>query len=206
MNLPSSRRLLCGLFCAGGLIAWLGICAAPAPGASKPKPRRYEDLTNPLLGPDYAAWMLGAISRMASDGEIDEFLALKNDESAAVFIESFWKRRDISPGSEGNPAREVFDARSEEADRLYSEAGILGRHTARGALFVLYGAPAKIDFDMTSVRGNQALEVWHYDEKSSYGLDGKKPFGNFRFIKQGGLTVPFAPGRAPVRPQRRPPG
>ncbi|MEP7013547.1 MAG: GWxTD domain-containing protein [Acidobacteriota bacterium] len=190
----------------GLLLGVLVGAGSPADAAAKPQSRRYEDLTNPLLGPDYAAWMLGAVSRMASDPEIVEFLALHTDESAAAFVESFWKKRDLTPGSEGNPAREVFDTRSEEADRLYSEAAILGRHTARGAVFVLYGAPAKIDFDITSLPGNQALEVWHYDEKAPFGLDGKKPFGNFRFIKAGGLTVPFVPGRTRIRPGVRPPG
>ncbi len=184
-----------------GLIALLGLAASRAEAAVKPQSRRYEDLTNPLLGPDYAAWLLGAVSRMASDQEIAEFLALRTDETAAAFIENFWKKRDLTPGSEGNLAREVFDTRSEEADRLYSEAAILGRHTARGAIFVLYGAPAKVDFDITSLPGNQAIEVWRYDEKAPFGLDGKKPFGLFRFIKQGGLTVPFVSGRTIRRPR-----
>ena len=201
-----SRRVLWANFAACGLIVLLGLTALPAEAAAKPQSRRFEDLTNPLLGPDYAAWMLGAVSRMASDPEIAEFLALHSDEAAADFVERFWKKRDLTPGSEGNLAREVFDTRSDEADRLYSEAAILGRHTARGAIFVLYGAPAKIDFDITSLAGNQALEVWHYDEKAPFGLDGHKPAGIFRFIKEGGLTVPFVPGRTIRRPRLRPPG
>jgi len=196
------RRARFAVLAAAGLVALFGALfeAAPAEAAAKPQSRRYEDLTNPLLGPDYAAWLLGAVSRMASDQEIAEFLALNTDETAAAFIERFWQKRDLTPGSEGNLAREVFDTRSDEADRLYSEAGILGRHTARGAIFVLYGAPAKVDFDITSIAGNQAIEVWRYDEKAPFGLDGKKPFGLFRFIKQGGLTVPFT-GRTRVRPR-----
>lgn len=192
---------------ASALLALLGALAeaAPAEGAAKPKVRRYEDLTNPLLGPDYAAWLLGAVSQMSSEAEVDEFLSLKRDEDAAAFVERFWQKRDLSPGREGNLAREVFDSRSEEADRLYSESAILGRHTARGAVFVLFGAPAKVEFDITSLRGNQALEVWRYDEKAPYGLNGQKPSGTFRFIKQGGLTVPFT-GHTRIRPKVRPPG
>ncbi len=191
----------CGAAC--GLAALLALAPSRADAAPKAKSQRYEDLTNPLLGPDYAAWMLGAVSRMASTGEVEEFLGLRSDEDAAAFIERFWQRRDLTPGSEGNLARQVFDARSDEADRLYSEAGILGRHTARGAVLVLYGTPAKIEFDITSLRGNQAIEVWRYDDKAPFGLDGKKPVGIFRFIKQGGLTVPFT-GRTRVRPRPRP--
>lgn len=200
------RRARFALLFACGLVGFVGFATSPAGAAAKPQSRRYEDLTNPLLGPDYAAWLLGAVSRMSSDAEIAEFLALRTDESAAAFIEGFWKKRDLTPGSEGNLAREVFDTRSDEADRLYSEAGILGRHTARGAILVLYGAPAKVDFDITSLPGDQALEVWHYDQKTPFGLDGQKPPGLFRFIKQGGLTVPFVPGRSIKRPRFRPPG
>lgn len=200
------RRLRLALIIAPALAVLLGVLAeAPAEGAAKPKARRYEDLTNPLLGPDYAAWLLGAISRMSSEAEVDEFLSLKSDEEAAAFVERFWQRRDLTPEREGNLAREVFDARSEEADRLYSESAILGRHTARGSVFVLFGPPAKVEFDITSLRGNQALEVWRYDEKAPFGLNGQKPGGIFRFIKQGGLTVPFT-GQTRVRPRGRPPG
>lgn len=177
-----------------------------APAADAARPIRYEDLTNPLLGPDYAAWLLGAVSRMASGAEIEEFLKLRSDEAAASWVERFWERRDLTPGREGNLARQVFDTRSDEADRLYSEAGILGQHTARGAVLVLYGAPAKVDFDITSIPGNQAIEVWHYDSKAPFGLDGKRPVANFRFIKAGGLTVPYVPGHENRRPRVRPPG
>ncbi len=201
------RRMRCAVLAASALVALLGISIEVAPAeAAKPKPRRYEDLTNPLLGPEYAAWLLGAVSQMSSEPEIDEFLALKSDEAAGAFVERFWQKRDLTPEREGNLAREVFDFRSEEADRLYSESAILGRHTARGSVFVLFGAPAKIEFDITSIRGNQALEVWRYDEKAPFGLNGKKPPGIFRFIKHGGLTVPFVPGHTRVRPRPRPPG
>lgn len=201
------RRVRFAVLAASWLVALLGVLfEAASAEAAKPKARRYEDLTNPLLGPDYAAWLLGAVSQMSSEPEVNEFLALRSDEAAAAFIERFWQKRDLTPGSEGNLAREVFDARSEEADRLYSESAILGRHTARGAIFVLFGAPAKVEFDITSIRGNQALEVWRYDEKSSFGLNGKKPPGILRFIKHGGLTVPYVPGQTRVRPRPRPPG
>ncbi|HEV7670290.1 MAG TPA: GWxTD domain-containing protein [Thermoanaerobaculia bacterium] len=200
--MPRRLRSALLLICLAG--ALLGLAAMPSEAAARSQ--RYEDLTNPLLGPDYAAYLLGAVSRMATVAEVEEFLALRSDEAAAAWVERFWQRRDLTPKSEGNLAREVFDVRSDEADRLYSESAILGRHTARGAIFVLYGTPAKVEFDITSLRGNQAIEVWRYDDKAPFGLDGKKPVSIFRFIKEGGLTVPFMSGRSSRRPPRRPPG
>ncbi|HXU44162.1 MAG TPA: GWxTD domain-containing protein [Thermoanaerobaculia bacterium] len=186
--------------------ALLGAGLVFASGASDAaKPRRFEDLTNPFLGPDYTSWLIGAPSRLATDAEVAEFLALKSDEAAAAWVDSFWERRDLTPGREGNPAREVFEARSEEADRLYGEGGFLGRRTARGATYVLYGEPAKVEFDIAPSSNSPAIEVWTYEAKTAkFGLDGRKPASTFRFIKLGDLTVPYVPGRVDRRLRPRP--
>src|SRR4030095_13912162 len=121
----------------------LGLLAAGCGGGAS-APRSLAELTNPFLGPEHSAWLVGAGSRLASPQEIQEYQALRDDQQAEAFIESFWQRRDAAPDKPGNPLREAYDQRAANADRLFSEAGFLGRRTDRGVLYVLYGPPERM--------------------------------------------------------------
>ena len=88
--------------------------------------RTMADLTNPFLGPDWSAWLVGPISRLTTPEETQAFLALKDDAAAAAFAESFWKKR-------GAAVQQAYAERALNADRLYSEGGYLGHRTDRGA-------------------------------------------------------------------------
>jgi GWxTD domain-containing protein len=165
------------------------------------------ELTNPFLGPERSGWLVGAISRLATPQEIQGYLALKDDQQAATFIEAFWAHRDPAADKPGNPVREAFDRRSAEADRLYSEAGFGGHRTDRGVIYILYGAPEKDEFEVSPVSGGPPVEVWTYGAQLPSGLDGRRPNGIYRFIKRGDLTVLYFPGvrSEPVLPQVEPP-
>src|SRR5688572_23947622 len=167
-------------------------------GGGAPASRSRAELTNPFLGPEYSAWLIGPVARMATSQEIQEFLALQDDTAAATFVQAFWDRRDPSPDKPGNPIREAFDSRAAEADRKYSEAGLLGRRTDRGTVYVIYGPPSDTDFEVSPIPNGPPLEVWTYEAGSPSGLDAKRPVNIYRFIKQGDLTVLYAAGRQPT--------
>lgn len=175
------------------------VCA-DAFAATKPRQRTLADLTNPFLSPERTGWLVGAVSRLASDQEIDDYLALRDDQQAKDFIAAFWRRRDPDPLIPGNPAFEIFTARSEQADKAFSEAGYLGRRTDRGTIFVLYGPPSKVDFEVGRGPRGTPVEKWLYADKVPEGLDGKKPQGAYRFAKRGDLTVFFSPHLQPRLP------
>jgi GWxTD domain-containing protein len=176
-------------------------------GGGASTPRSLAELTNPFLGPEHSGWLVGAVSRLASPQEIQEYQALRDDQQAEAFIESFWERRDAAPDKPGNPLREAFDQRAANADRLYSEAGFLGRRTDRGVLYVLYGPPEKVDHEVSPVPNGPPIEVWRYGSRTPSGLDGKRPAGLYHFIKRGDLTVLYVPGMrpGPLAPQLEPP-
>lgn len=185
------------------LVFPLGGCGGG--GAAAPASRSRAELTNPFLGPDYTAWLIGPVARIATPQEIQEFLALQDDTRAAAFVQAFWDRRDPSPDKPGNPIREAFDARSAEADRKYSEAGFLGRRTDRGTVYVIYGPPSKAEFEVSPIPNGPPLEVWTYDSGAPSGLDAKRPAGIYRFIKQGDQTVLYTAGRQPATLLQEPP-
>lgn len=183
------------------------LAAACAGGGGAP--RSIADLTNPALGPEFSGWLIGAISRIATPEEVQSYLALRDDEAARAFVESFWQRRDPAPDRPGNPLRETFDERSAAADRSYSEAGFQGRRTDRGTIYILYGRPTKVDFEVSPTPGDSPIEVWTYDASAPSGLDARRPAGLYRFIKRGDLTVTYMPTQrraiptVPPRPNRR---
>jgi GWxTD domain-containing protein len=157
------------------------------------------DLTNPFLGPDYSAWLIGPVARIAKPDEIKAYLALRDDGQAAAFIEQFWERRNPNPGR-GNPLLVKFDERAEVADKKYSEAGLLGRRTDRGTIFIVYGPPAKGGFEVAKRPTDSPIEVWQYSTSAPAGLDGKHPDIFYRFTKRGDLTVLYfpRPGTVPL--------
>jgi GWxTD domain-containing protein len=198
-----AARLGCAL-----LLATLVGCAS-----SGPTPRALGELINPSLGPDYSDWMVGAASQLATPEEITQFISLSDDTAAARFVEDFWARRNSTPNRQGNPLRQAFEERSGEADHLYSESEVRGRHTDRGTTLILYGPPRKISFDVAQNPLQPPIEVWTYGHEHSAGIHGKQPPNEVRFSKRGDLTVFYSAGgthqQRPVRhsvlPEDEPP-
>jgi GWxTD domain-containing protein len=165
--------------------------------------REAVDLLNPLLSPELAGWMLGAPGRMASDDEVREFTALAEDAAAVAFVERFWSVRDPDPGRPGNPVRETAERRALEADRRFAESARAGRATDRGTTYVLFGEPAKIEFEPSELYGEPPIEIWRYPAGSPEGLDGERPQRVYKFARKGDVTKFYVPGR-PGRYTQRP--
>jgi GWxTD domain-containing protein len=191
---------------AAAVACGLAACSSTAAG---PSTLSAAELANPLLGPAHSQWLVGPIGVMATREERAEFLCLASDEAAEAFIEGFWERRKPFPLRPDNPLRETFDARAAEADRLYSEAGYLGRRTARGAVHVLFGPPPEVDYEVSPHPDDPPIVVWRYPADAPPGLHGTAPERLYRFIKRGGdLTEEYRERRTPIsdRPGTRHPG
>ena len=147
------------------------------------KPKDPVELFTPMLGIEYAHWLVGPIVEMASEKEVETYLFLTSDEKAAEFVEKFWEKH-----NEGTPVfqktpRQTFEERAEEADKKYSEGTYPGRRTDRGTVLILYGEPETIEFESPQRVGDPPLEVWKYPKGAEKGLDGKKPKRQFRFVR-----------------------
>lgn len=191
-----------GLLAAG----CLALSTACSSGGAAGPGRSITELTNPFLRPEYSSWMVGAASRLATPEEIRAYLALRDDAQAAAFIEEFWAKRDPTPDRPDNAIRTAFEQRSAEADRLFSESGYLGRYTDRGALFVLFGPPTKVDFEVSPTPDLPPIELWSYGPDAPSGINGQRPAGYYRFLKRGDLTTTYIPGQVDPRLRRRPAG
>ncbi len=184
---------------AGTVLVLAALALAGCGSGGSSTPRSAADLVNFQLGPEYSHWLLGPIARMATPQEVQAYLALAGDFAAADFIEAFWARRDPDPEERGNPLRRAFEERAADADRMYSEAGLLGRRTARGTIHVLYGPPATVEYEIAP-EGGEPIEVWKYAADAPAGLDGRSPERFYWFRKVGELTRFYQ--RRPQRPVR----
>ncbi|HVS01511.1 MAG TPA: GWxTD domain-containing protein [Thermoanaerobaculia bacterium] len=184
------------------LLALAGSLAVLACAGEGAAPRTPADLTNPYLGPAWSQWLVGAIASMATQAEVDRYLAVRSDQEAEAFVAAFWQRRDPDPTRPGNRLHELFESRAQEADRRFAEAGYPGRRTPRGQIWVLFGQPEEIEYETNPRVGEPPLEVWSYPREAARGLHGKTPAHQYHFIKRGELTVRYHPLRE--GPQRRP--
>jgi GWxTD domain-containing protein len=178
-----------GLFAA---LAGAALLAAACGPPGEVTPHHTAALNNTYLSPALSQWLIGAISQMASPEEVRAYLELRDDATAESFIEAFWGARDADPSRPGNPLRELFEQRERDADRRFSEAGYLGRRTDRGRTYVLYGDPAKADYEINPHEGDPPVERWVYGTESRVGLNRRRPAPVYRFVKRGDLTVFYA--------------
>jgi len=174
-----------------GLLLAVG-CLWGCAGGGEPVLTRAE-LTNPALGLEYSAWLIGPIAALATQEEIGTYLSLRGDKEAQEFIDRFWQKRQPHANSSTNEALEIYQRRCAEADRQFSEGGYLGQRTDRGTLYVLYGPPQETQFQISPAPQDPPIELWVYAADAAPGLDGKRPSRFYRFIKRADVTVTYRP-------------
>lgn len=175
---------------------WLivaSLLAGPAAeAAERGKRRTADELLNVYLSPGRAQWLVGPIAQIASNEQIDSYLAITDDEVAERFIAEFWAGRRALKGTPGLTARQQFEHLAAEADRRFGEATFPGRRTDRGTIFILYGPPDDIDYRPSGRKQLGEVEIWYY-QRPRVGLDGEAPKNAYYFIEDGDLTR-FASG------------
>ncbi len=144
-----------------------------------------DDLINPFLGPTHTRWMVGPVGQLADEEERTLFLLIESDEPAEAFVEQFWHRRD-------GALKRQFALRAAEADKRYSESGLLGRRTDRGMVYVLFGDPEKTEWEEHRDIDDPDIELWTYPKGAAKGLNGKKPARRYRFARDGDVMRLFS--------------
>jgi GWxTD domain-containing protein len=178
------------------LIAASLVAGLPATGAEREKRGSADEVINLFLSPGYAQWLAGPIAHIATDEEIEAYLAITDDEAAERFIDEFWSRRVPVAGPPGVTARQQFERLAEEADRKFGEDTLIGRRTDRGTIFILYGPPAEVDYQPARKARAGLVEIWKY-EKDEVGMDGNAPKRHYYFIKRNDVTVFALPSEWP---------
>src|SRR5688572_27784351 len=151
------RRIVAAL--AVGVMVLL---AFPAAQAAR---RKVDYLDKPV-----PEWRQGPVRYILTKWEDEEYKSLKDQESRARFIESFWSRRDGTPGTPGNEFRAEFWKRYRDANRLYGEeVSKDGWRTDMGKIHILRGPPDEISRDLMG-EGHRGTVVWTYRNSGQTGL------------------------------------
>jgi len=168
--------------------------------AEAKKTKDPDELFNPLLGVQWSHWLVGPI---AEDKEIEAYLQLTSDAEAEAFAETFWAKRNQGTAVFKKSSEDLFKARTEEANKRFTEGTFPGNRTARGTVLIIYGEPEKISFESPKKLGYPPLEIWEYGKDSEKGLDDKKPKKRYRFVEIDGSTVLYTGQSLRVDPRAR---
>ena len=116
----------------------------------------------PLVSLPWASdrFLVDEVHFLISSRERGELVALEGAFDRERFIDLFWARRDPTPGTPRNEAREDQERRLVECDVLFREGAERGRHSERGRIHQLLGPPRfRESFDRSPL---VPLELWHY--------------------------------------------
>ncbi len=187
------------------LLLVAALLAVPAAAAKKKKKKLSdpEELFNPLLGIEYSHWLVGPIAEIASEEEIEEYLALVTDEDAASLIDAFWLGRAEGYGFFDKKPHQIFEERATEADKRFSEGALPGRSTDRGMIWIVYGEPEDVEYEIPRDTKIPTLEVWTYSKDAEAGLGGEKPKRAYRFVEIDGSKVFYSGQKFRLDPVQR---
>ncbi|MDD8015437.1 MAG: GWxTD domain-containing protein [Acidobacteriota bacterium] len=137
--------------------------------------------------------------------EKEVFMQLDNDRDRDIFIESFWKQRDPTPGTPANEYKDEIIKRFEYANVEFRKGAPRdGWMTDMGRFYIILGPPnSKEDFDMQSEI--YPCKVWYYYGDAAKGLP---TYFALVFFKKSGageykLYDPVADGPASLLVSKR---
>lgn len=156
-----------------------GVHAAGQKAAKAPAPKKtaVEDLSAPQQ-----EW-LKITAYLILPVERDVFMRLENERDRDLFIETFWKHRDPTPGTPANEYREEILKRFAYVNRVFHRSSPReGWRTDQGRIYMILGPPVSIE--RFNNLGVHPCEAWSY-----YGDPAKDlPSAfNLLFWQRGGV-------------------
>ncbi len=131
----------------------------------------------------YQEW-LNLTTHIILPEEKGVFLELQNNRDRDLFIVSFWRQRDPTPGTPQNEYKDEHLDRFGYADTFFRRGTTRdGWRTDMGRIYIILGPPVSIErFD--NVMGVYPCQVWSYYGDSSKGLPTNF---TFLFFKRNGV-------------------
>lgn len=159
-----------------GLLVLIGLLAATFPAAA-------QKVDPKTLAQKYRDW-LDLVAYHIQPVEKDVFLQLQNDRDRDLFIETFWKQRDPTPGTPENEYKEELEKRFAYCNTFYGRGTTrAGWKTDMGRIHMILGPPASVEHFEATI-GLVPCYSWSY-----YG-DARKdlpPQFILLFYQRGGV-------------------
>ena len=159
--------------------------ATPQPAARQQQQTRSRQAED--SGRALQRWLNEDVAYIITDEERKVFKELKTDEEREQFIEAFWLRRDPSPDTIENEARDDHYSLIAKANERYA-SGIPGWKSDRGRILIIWGEPDEIESHPAGGQyqrpfedgGGQTstfpFEIWRYRYLEGIGNEVKFEF------------------------------
>jgi GWxTD domain-containing protein len=145
----------------GGLLLPLFMAPSVAPQIKK-SPRD--------LPPQYRRWLEEEVIYIISPKERDVFLQLGLDRERDIFIEAFWKQRDLNPNTLENEFKKEHYRRIDYANQWFGrDSPGPGWKTDMGRIYIILGEPHSIE-RYESLTDVYPTIIWFYQGQVEYGL------------------------------------
>jgi GWxTD domain-containing protein len=106
-------------------------------------------------------WYQGPVRYIITHQEVKAYKALETELDRQNFIDWFWDRRDITPGTEENEFRDRYQQRVFEATRMFGDTSKPGWKTDMGKIYILVGPPDDINKDIMA-KTHRGMVFWVY--------------------------------------------
>lgn len=111
--------------------------------------------------------ILQAIRYIATPEESAEMETLPNVDRFEAWLDKFWAKRDVTPETPTNEAREEFEKRANDANNLFGRRGRLGVDTDPGRVLLIYGTPTESEEAFSLVEQGRAYLLWIFRHRVS---------------------------------------
>lgn len=106
-------------------------------------------------------WYQGPVRYIITHQEVKAYKSLESELDRQNFIDWFWERRDITPGTPANEFRDRYQQRVYEANRKFGDTAKPGWKTDMGKIYVLVGPPDDINKDLMA-KTHRGMMFWIY--------------------------------------------
>jgi GWxTD domain-containing protein len=135
------------------------------------------------LPPQYQEW-LNLVAYHIQPIEKDVFLQLTNSRDRDLFMDTFWKQRDPTPGTPENEYKDELVKRFQYVNQFYGRSTVrAGWKTDMGRIHMVLGPPASVDRFEASI-GLVPCQSWSYYGDARRGLP---PQFFLLFFQRGGV-------------------
>jgi GWxTD domain-containing protein len=142
-----------------------------------------QELSEKDLPPQYQEW-LKLVAYHIQPVERDVFLQLTNNRNRDIFIETFWKQRDPTPGTPENEYRDELLKRFQYVNEFFGRSTTReGWRTDMGQYYMILGPPASIE-RYEATLGLVPCQAWSYYGDSRRDLP---PQFILLFYQRGGV-------------------
>jgi GWxTD domain-containing protein len=128
-----------------------------------------------------SAQSVDVLRYIATKEEIDEIEKLKDEDARKAFWDTFWKRRDPTPETPENEARDEFYQRVQYANQHFGTGGP-GWRTDMGRVYIVHGRPDEVNRNPFNF-DRPPEEIWYYyrDHRTFVFVD-RDGFGRYELV------------------------